>query len=279
MAKMRMGDLLMRAGLITESDLRVALAQQKQHGGKLGEHLVRVNVLTEETLARALAQQLGITYNDMSSPPSASIAQIVPEKIAARVQALPTAFDPRTGVLTVAVSDPLDEGPLMEVAKYTGKQVMPEVTPANLLRRAIEHAYFGVDVKDEGTSEFQLVDIHGRGKTVRVHDDHELPELNTSELMPLEDDQLDELSPLQMLPDPSPAPPPPVARPSSGSMRIPPPVVQGKPVPPRPAPPPPVASTNESGDEALRTVWAIADLLIERGYFTRAELMKTLRSK
>jgi hypothetical protein len=40
-----------------------------------------------------------------------------------------------------------------------------------------------------------------------------------------------------------------------------------------------VAAGSDSGEEALRMVWAMADLLIERGYFTRAEVMKALREK
>ncbi len=49
--------------------------------------------------------------------------------------------------------------------------------------------------------------------------------------------------------------------------------------PARPAPPaqatrPP---SGEAGEEALRTVMALADLLVEKGYFTRSELMRALR--
>ena len=277
MARMRMGDLLMRAGLITESDLRVALAQQKQHGGKLGEHLVRVNLVSEEALARALAQQLGLQYNDMSKPTVPAIAQLLPEKIAARLQALPTSFDPRTGLLSVAISDPLDDEALAEVSRFTGKQIVAQVTPANLLRRAIEHAYFGVELHDEGTSEFQLVDIHGRGKVVRVDEDQDLPELGTSEMMPITDDDIvsgegaPQAAPPWGAPEPAARAPMRIAPPPAGGSQMPP--------TPRPSPPPPVgqAASSEAGDEALKMVWAIAELLIERGYFTRAELMRNLR--
>ncbi len=296
-----MGDLLLRAGLISDSDLRVALAQQKQHGGKLGEHLVRVNLLTEETLARALAQQLGLQYTDLSQPPPPAIAQLLPEKVAAKLQALPTSFDPRTGVLTVAVSDPLDDEAMDEVARFTGKQIVAQVTPANVLRRAIEHSYFGVDLKDEGTSEFQLVDIHGRGKTVHVGDDHELPELGTSELMPISEDDIEgaPLQPQEAAPAPQPvarpspmriAPTSPTRVPSSGSFTPPgarPPGQAGQPLrtpaagtpAPKSAPQPQAPAAHDAGDEALKMVWAIAELLIERGYFTRADLMRNLRGK
>lgn len=295
MAKMRLGDLLVRAGLITESDLRVVLAQQKQHGGRLGDHLVRVNLVSEEQIARALAQQLGLTYNDLTKAIPAAISALLPEKVAARLQALAVAFDPRTQTLSVAFSDPLDEAAINEVARVTGKQVVAQVTQAANLRRAIEHAYFGVEVRDEGTSEFQLVDIHGRGKTVKVHssgssttkepDDEELPVLGTSEMEPLPDESgevaADEDSdehvslgqaPLTLEP----------SQPARTPMRIAPPAmpVAVRPPPPRAAPQAPAAATDSgAGNEALRTVWALAEILIERGYFTRADLMKGLRGK
>ncbi len=119
-----------------------------------------------------------------------AIVNILPEKVAARLQALPTGFDARSNTLTVAVGNPLEESILKEVARITGKQVVAQVTPVNALRRAIEHAYYGVELRDEGTNEFQLVDIHGRGKKVYVGDDAELPELGTAELMPLDEGEM-----------------------------------------------------------------------------------------
>jgi hypothetical protein len=320
MAKARLGELLVRAGLITESDLRVALAQQKQHGGRLGEHLVRVNLLTEETLARMLAQQLGLQYADVKQVPPPGVTQLLAERVAVRLQMLPIALDARSGLLTVAASDPLDDAGLAEVVKATGKQVQAQVAQAGLLRRAIERAYFGVDVDDDSPSEFQLVDIHGRGKTVRVHDDHQLqPPL--AERPP----------PVSGAPPPAPTPAEPARPvtipplngpirpvtipPLNGPIRpvtIPPlnepvrPVTippLGKPSPMRIAPLPPgalptpslepatrpagqrpgprrsAADESAAGEEALRLCWALADLLIERGYFTRAELMRALRGK
>ena len=268
MAKQKMGELLIRAGLIKETDLRVALAQQKTHGGRLGEHLIRMHLLDEGTLAHALAQQLGLAFNDMSVSPLPAIANLLPEKVAMRLQALPVALDARSGVLSVAVGNPLEEAVLKEVARITNKIVVPVVAPVNLLRRGIEHAYFGVEVHDEGTSEFQLVDIHGRGKKVYVGEEANLPELGTAELMPIGEDELDdsamggehaaisdEVAPLAL---PKPAP-----------MRI-------SPIPPKPAPGA-APRAQDAGEEALRTVMALADLLIERGYFTRAELMRQLR--
>lgn len=262
MAKQRMGELLVRAGLITESDLRVALAQQKQHGGRLGEHLVRVNLVTDEQIGRALALQLGLPFNDLSRQAAPALTALLPEKVAARLQALPVSYDSATGVLSIAVADPTDDELATELARITNRNVALQVTTGELIRRGIERAYFGVEVRDEGTSEFELVDIHGQGKKVKVSSqgerraspavlEDELPEIGTSELMPI-GDELD--APLAMTFKPA-------ARPAS------------------PAPASKTAPDPGAAEEALRMIWALADLLVERGYLSRADLMKRLREK
>jgi hypothetical protein len=238
--KIRLGDLLVRAGLITENDLRVVLAQQKTHGGRLGEHLVRVNLCTDEQIARALARQLGLAFNDMSVQPPQPVVAFIPEKVAVRLQVLATSYNNQTATLTVAMADPLDDDALAEVTKVAQRSIQVQVSSALSIRRAIEHAYTGIEVRDEGTSEFRLVDIYGREKSVKVQErEEDLPSLGTGELEPLDPEDVAEHQPVKAS---SPA------------------------------------QTND-GEEALRMMWALTDLLIERGYFTRAELMKSLRSR
>src|SRR2546423_14249702 len=63
--RIKIGDLLVRAGVITEFQLKAALAEQQQWGGKLGDILVRMEFLTEEVLVRALSKQTGIARADL----------------------------------------------------------------------------------------------------------------------------------------------------------------------------------------------------------------------
>ena len=64
--RIRIGDLLVKAGVITELQLKAALAEQLQWGGKLGDILIRMEFLTEEVLVRALSKQTGIARADLS---------------------------------------------------------------------------------------------------------------------------------------------------------------------------------------------------------------------
>ena len=53
--KKRLGDLLFHAGLITETDLNMALEEQKKSGKRMGETLINMRVATEFDIAKVLA--------------------------------------------------------------------------------------------------------------------------------------------------------------------------------------------------------------------------------
>jgi hypothetical protein len=286
MAKAKLGELLVKAGVITESQLRIALAQQRQHGGKLGEHLVRTNLVTEQQLAIAVAEQLGLVYNDCSHAHASEFSQFIPHIQADRLQVLPVRLDQATDTLVVAVSDPLDERVMMEVAALSGKRIEAEVAPKGILRQAIKVAYASIEIDDEGTNEFRLVDLAGRESAlVKVHAEHdELPEASVIEL-----DPITENGPLHAPPPaahghsvaPAHAPAPARAMPQAAaaadaSRRITPQAVPRQPVPPPVAAPQP---KHDSGEEALQMLWALSDLLIEKGYLSRSELMAKLRGR
>jgi general secretion pathway protein E/type IV pilus assembly protein PilB len=65
--KIRLGDLLVEKGLITEAQLMEALAKQKESGfsKKLGEVLVDEGFVTERQIAEVLAEQLHLDFVDL----------------------------------------------------------------------------------------------------------------------------------------------------------------------------------------------------------------------
>ena len=259
--KPKLGDLLVKDGLITESDLRTMLAQQRQHGGRLGEHLVRVNLCTDEQIAQALARQLNLPFNDLSDPPAPAMSKLLPRDKAIKFQALVMGNNPFAPRVNVAFADVTDVKATMEVEKIVGRPIQAQAASALLVRRAIESAYFSIDLRDEGTSEFQVTDVRGGARSVKVSSrtaapqEEELLELSESDMEPLADDEPEAPAPQAAIPRRI-APGPARAQAAASTA---------------------ASSSSDSGEEALRTVWAMADLLIEHGYFTRAELMKALR--
>ncbi len=64
--KKRLGDLLVDDEIITQDQLMVALAAQKESGRKLGTVLIETGIISEEQLLRFLAQQLNVPFLDIS---------------------------------------------------------------------------------------------------------------------------------------------------------------------------------------------------------------------
>ena len=63
--KIRMGDLLVAAGAITEDQLQEALVLQKEKGQKLGKTLLESGIISKELLIAVLTQQLGVEYIEL----------------------------------------------------------------------------------------------------------------------------------------------------------------------------------------------------------------------
>ena len=83
MASIRLGDLLIKAKVITDSQLKSALAEQAKWGGRLGEILVRMNIVTEDMLVKALSKQLNLPAVNLDS-----IATIAPH-VRGKIETLP----------------------------------------------------------------------------------------------------------------------------------------------------------------------------------------------
>ena len=251
---MKLGDLLVKDGLIRDSDLRTMLAQQKQHGGRLGEHLIRVGLCTEEQIAQGLARQLNIPYNDLSESPPPPVVNLLARDKAMKFQALAQGMNPFAQRLPVAFADPTDVKATMEVEKAVGRPIQVQAAPALLLRRAIEAAYTSIDLRDEGTSEFQVTGVGGQVKKVVVTRPASAPSrpgASPFRVSPVAAAEEEEAPPDEELP-----------------------MAEVEPLPEAAIEP---EAGGDSAEEALRMVWALADLLVEKGFVTRTELTRKLR--
>src|SRR5437763_14914541 len=103
--RIRIGDLLVKAGVITDLQLKAALAEQSQWGGKLGDILVRLEFITEELLVRALSKQTGIARADLAGDPDREAIGKVSAESAEEVNMVPLALQDAGRSLTVAVRE------------------------------------------------------------------------------------------------------------------------------------------------------------------------------
>jgi type IV pilus assembly protein PilB len=136
----RIGECLIRAGLISEQDLRLALAEQRRTGERVGTVLVRLNVTTERQLARALAYQLELPYaNFFTDPPDPEAIALIPHDVASKRLSVGTRL--ADNQLTVAMADPLLFGLIEDLETRTGRRIMPAVAARTDILHAIHTGY------------------------------------------------------------------------------------------------------------------------------------------
>jgi MSHA biogenesis protein MshE len=105
--KVRLGELLLDNKIISEEQLKTALAEQKRSGRKLGRVLTDLGIVREETLHEVLAQHLQIPFIDVRQLKlDPAVVRLLPETHARRFRALVLQSDARG--LVVGMADPTD---------------------------------------------------------------------------------------------------------------------------------------------------------------------------
>lgn len=123
--KIRMGDLLVAAGAITEEQLQEALALQKEKNQKLGVTLVEAGIISKELLVAVLTQQLGVEYIDLKGCSfDDEVLSLIPEDIVMKYNVIPLGYDENNpNILRVAMADPMDIIAIDDISIVTNCQI------------------------------------------------------------------------------------------------------------------------------------------------------------
>jgi type IV pilus assembly protein PilB len=136
----KIGECLIQAGLITDEDLQIALAEHKRTGERVGVVLVRLNFATEKQITKALAYQLGFPYASLSDdPPDPSAIVLIPKEVA--LKRVCVAIRMEKNLLTVAMSDPLLFSLVQDLEFQTGCRIKQVVATRTDILEAIETGY------------------------------------------------------------------------------------------------------------------------------------------
>jgi len=139
----KLGEMLVKAQLITDAQLEEVIRIQRREGGKLGSIVVRQGFCSDQDIVSFLGMQYGVPAADLEQwpPIDASVIALIPKDLAQRHKVLPLQ---RTGnVLTLAMSDPTDIFAMDDVRFHTGYNVDPVVSSEMGLVRAVEKYYGG----------------------------------------------------------------------------------------------------------------------------------------
>src|SRR5215213_3345653 len=136
----KIGECLIQAGLITEDDLEIALAEHRRTGDRIGAVLVRLNFATENQITKALAYQLGFQYASLSDdPPDAAAIVLIPKEVA--LKRVCVAVRREKNLLTVAMSEPLLFSLVQDLEFQTGHRIKQVVATRSDILKSIETGY------------------------------------------------------------------------------------------------------------------------------------------
>lgn len=138
--RLRLGDLLVSVGLITNEQLNEALAMQKQSKDRLGKVLIDEGFITESQFIDALRMQLGIDFVDLGQIKiNPEMVNLIPKGIAKKNGVVPVKVDKDT--LYLAMKDPLNFMAIEEVRTASRKRIVPLIASENGVEHAISALY------------------------------------------------------------------------------------------------------------------------------------------
>ena len=142
--KIRIGDLLVEAGAITEEQLQEALVRQKETGGRIGTVIQEMGFISRDLLITVLTTQMGVDFCEVRAAQiEDSILKLIPDpQVLDKYKALPIEFDPNNpNVLKVAMADPLDLDAVDDLGLMTGLQIEPMLSFEEEVQAAIDKYY------------------------------------------------------------------------------------------------------------------------------------------
>jgi len=147
--RIRIGDLLIEHGIITEDQLKAALSAQRQTGQKLGRTLIESGMVDETQLLTLLSEQLSIPFIDLKTfPIQIDIAKRVPETTARRHRAIALGRTQGDHLL-IGMADPTNLPGYDELCRIIKEPIDLAVVRESDLLQVIDNVYQGnADIGD-----------------------------------------------------------------------------------------------------------------------------------
>ena len=150
--KVRLGDMMVQQGLISQDQLRIALIEQERDHLPLGRVLVRLGFVTEAMVRDTLAHTIGTESIDLASAVADIEAlKMVPQDFSRRYHLLPVAYDDNTMTMVVAMADMFNVVALDQLRAMLGGQI--QITPVLAAEAQLEEfidQFYGYELSVDG---------------------------------------------------------------------------------------------------------------------------------
>ncbi len=146
---LKLGEILVKEGIISQSQLDEVIKIQAKEGGRLGEILLKMGFATEEDVVIALGKQLNLPYVSMGAgllKPAAdqNLDHLISKEFAIKNLVLPLSKNMNS--LTCAITDPLDVILIDNLRKVTNCEVNPVIATKSEVLKAIDDFYGKRDI-------------------------------------------------------------------------------------------------------------------------------------
>ena len=150
------GELLNARGLLSEDDLKNALALQQERRDKLGRILIDLGYVAERDIVNVLSEQLKIPIYTGEYPAVPVEQSKLPYRFLRNVHVLPVHVE--NGILTVVMADPLDADTLSAVRQCTGHDIRVFLGAESEIASESQRLY-----GNEELSDGKLIEAMGEG--------------------------------------------------------------------------------------------------------------------
>jgi len=154
---MRIGRMLLKDGVINETQLQTALKRQRELGGRIGTHFIELGYVNEKTLVNYLSKQYEVPGVALSEfPLDKDVLDMIPPEFAQKFNVIPLKREGK--YLTVAMVNPKDVFAIDAIRFRTGLDIKPVVACEKSIKKILEEHYKTKALEDEVMEEMGLED-------------------------------------------------------------------------------------------------------------------------
>lgn len=144
MARQRLGDVLVEAGVIDEIQLKAALGEQKKWGRPLGRTLVEMKLIKEDVLLSILSKQLSVATIDLKQiTPDKTSTKFLSFDFCMQYHVLPFKYEESGKFLHIAMTDPTNLELFDRIRVVTRCNIRPFLAGPKTIEDEIRAAYLG----------------------------------------------------------------------------------------------------------------------------------------
>jgi type IV pilus assembly protein PilB len=138
--KDRIGEMLLRAGIIDEEKLERATDYQRNQGGKIYSALIKLDLVDEDDVVEFLSRQLGLptVSLDEIDVDTDAVKLLAPEK-AQKYMAIP--YSQVNSTLYVAMADPTDLNAIDDIKFMTNMSVEVSIATESQIKKSLDTFY------------------------------------------------------------------------------------------------------------------------------------------